>query len=72
MPRYKVNNPDGTPIYATKHCDHPIKYLKFGSEVYSTTAPIDGPDGYGKVLKVTEVLDKDIYGWVYKSQLSNP
>lgn len=72
MPRYKVNNPEGTPLYATKHCDHPIKYLKYGSEVYSNTLPVDGPVGHGKVLKVTEVLDKSIYGWVYRLQLSNP
>ena len=72
MARFKTNNPQGTPLYASNHVDHVIKYLKYGTEVFGTTPVVKGPNGRGSIRQVTEVNDSGSFGWVFTSELSNP
>ncbi len=71
MSRYKINE-NNTPLYASRYADHPIKYLKFGTEVFNSDPPVQGPDGHGPIVEVTEVLNNGSQGWVYMSLLSLP
>ncbi len=71
MARFKTNDPHGTPLYASQSCDHPIKILKYETEVFGDTLPVIGPHNRS-IQFVTVVLDNSLHGWVYSNQLSNP
>lgn len=64
-----VNDPSGVPLYSSNHMDHPLEYLKQGTEVGTLTPPQPGPLGHGTVREVNVTLTNR-QGWVYTANLA--